>query len=136
MQLSVLGTYYAWGIEVAAMYPCFHKSSHSIKGILTECELCTRKYLHEVFVQKTSFSAQKKTNANAFWYWTSKRYYNKAFIHRFLFIFNFVLTAVFVFKCCRLPYFWAACLTGANMKRNHSFPLLVDKQFTKTFYRV
>ena len=67
-----------------------------IKGLLTECEVRRVKYFPEILVLtelQRSEVCGKKTEVN-----------NDYYLYGFWFIFFSAFSAVFVFRCCRLPY--------------------------------
>ena len=90
--------------------------SSFIKGLLTECEVWTGKHLPEVFVSKYYLEQTEQTR-----------------VLRLLLnaIFFSVFSAVFVFRCCRLPYLWACWFRFMFTSVRHSFASLIDKQLSR-----
>ena len=83
------------------------------KGLLTEYEVCTGKYLPEVFVQ------------------TEQTRLIRHLLYGFWFIFFSVYSAVFVFRCCRLPYVRACWFRFMFTLVGHSFASLIDKELSR-----
>ena len=52
-------------------------------------------------------------------------------LYGFWFFFFYVFSAVFVFRCCRLPYLWACWCSFMFTPVRHSFPSLIDKQLSR-----
>ena len=76
-----------------------------IKGLLTECEVCTGKYFPEVFVQTERRKERGLCEKNEGKYFPVQTEQTRLIrlLHSFWFIFFSVYSAVFVFRCCRLP---------------------------------
>ena len=52
-------------------------------------------------------------------------------LYGFWFIFFFVYSAVFVFRCCRLPYLWVCWFRFMFTLVRYSFSSLIDKQLSR-----
>ena len=92
-------------------------------------------YLPELFSRTDRATKERglfeKTEGKYFPVQTEQTRLIKHLLYGFWFIFFSVYSAVFVFRCCRLPYLWVSWFRFMFTLVRHSFASLIDKQLSR-----
>ena len=82
-------------------------------------------------VTKEQGLCEKKTESKYFAVQTEQTRLIRHLLYGFWFIFFSVYNAVFVFRCCRLPYLWVSWFRFMFTLVRHSFASLINKQLSR-----